>query len=68
MSAGTSADIIAAPTPQMSMAHIATCVAATAATPRILPVMSWKGETLDTSTSSTRLPFSSMTEVMTIEP
>ena len=38
------------------------------ATPKILPIISWKGLTLDTSTSSTREPFSSITEVITIEP
>ena len=50
-------------TPQMS-----TCTTATAATPRILPSMSWKGRTEETITSSTRFCFSSMTDCMTMAP
>ena len=52
----------------MSTAHMSIWVIATSPTPAILPSMSWKGLTDDTTISSTRLFFSSMIEVMTIWP
>ena len=68
ISSGIIAGSTAALNPHTSTAQMATCVTATDATPKILPIISSKGLTLDTNTSSTRLPFSSITEVITIEP
>ena len=68
MSEGMSAGIASALTPHMSTPQMSTCTAATAATPRILPIIMSKGLTDETITSSTREFFSSMTLCMTIPP
>ena len=50
-------------TPQMM-----SCRKPTSATPMILPIMSWKGFTLDTMSSMMRLVFSSITLCITAAP
>ena len=50
----------------VSRIHSRNCVRATSATPMILPNMSSVALTLDTSTSTTRELFSSMTELITM--
>ena len=50
-------------TPQM-----ANCTKPTRATPIILPIISWKGFTLDTISSTMRLVFSSITLCITMPP
>ena len=50
-------------TPQM-----ASCTKPTSEMPTILPIMSWKGLTLDTISSTMRLVFSSITLCMTMPP
>ena len=57
-----------APTPHTSTPQMSTCTTATEAIPRILPSISRKGLIEETTTSSTRLFFSSMTDCMTIAP
>lgn len=52
----------------MNTTQINSCVRATEAMPSILPIMSWKGLTDDTISSSTLLLFSSMTPCMTMVP
>ena len=67
-SAGIRWGMSSAPTPQISTPQIRIWTTATEATPRILPIISSKGRTDETTTSSTRLFFSSMTDCMTMPP
>ena len=57
------ADIAHSSAPQMTI-----CTTATSPTPNILPSIRWMGLTEETTSSSTRLFFSSMMEVMTSWP
>lgn len=68
ISAGMSCGRTIAPTAKISTPQMSTWTTATRATPRILPSIRSKGRTEETTTSSTRLFFSSMTDCMTIEP
>ena len=67
-SCGTRWGMTSVPTPTTSTPQINTCTTATDATPRILPIISWNGRIDETTTSSTRLFFSSMTLCITIAP
>ena len=63
---------MAAVTPKIittvSTIQIKNCVRATAATPRILPIISWKGLTEEIITSTILVVFSSITLLITILP
>ena len=52
----------------MKTTQMSNWVRATEAIPMILPIISWKGFTEDTMSSSTLLLFSSMTPCITIVP
>ena len=49
-------------------AQMAICTKPTRATPMILPIIIWKGDTLDTMISMMRLVFSSITPDITMPP
>ena len=65
---GSTWGMTAAPAPQTSTAQMSTCTTATEATPKILPIISSKGRTDETTTSNTRDDFSSMTLCITMAP
>ena len=73
MISGIENEPIAAPaakaeTPKSESAHTRNCVSPAAPTPRSLPARRVVGETPDAITSTTRLVFSSMTDVITACP
>ena len=65
---GKTAGIMTALDKSISALHTATCVAATRATPRTLPINISNGFTVETITSKMRDDFSSITLCITIEP